>query len=498
MKRFPPSIRLLLTVFLFSTHVWIFRGFIVDDAFITFRYVRQWTHGNGLVYNIGDRVEGYSNFLWILLLTPFDFLGIELVLAAKGLGILLSFLTLLVTWRFAQRFSIPDVASLLLAASSPFAAWSVGGLETPLFTFLLAVSGYTLVREEEEGRGWLSGFLFGLLALTRPEGLLFALAAAAFRGWRLYRLDSRPERRDLLRLLGLIALVGPYFWWRFTYYGYPLPNTVYAKSMGLHPRALLEGLFYLYRSFAVAGGFFFLALPFALALVRPERSMLVEYLSCNITVYGLFVILAGGDWMPMQRFMVHILPFLYLLVQGGLVRLSKIWQTRWSSLLPFLLVGGQVGYFLIASLEQRFVDGVGKGPLVPDGGARVAYLCQYVRPGDTIAVIDAGIIAYRLPLETRVVDMVGLTDVHIAHQPVRLPGGLFGRGDAFGKWDVDYILAQKPCFVEVNILGKTVEGEWLTNFTGTTLLINDRRFRRAYRLVTEPGVSGVFVRKEIQ
>jgi hypothetical protein len=94
--------------------------------------------------------------------------------------------------------------------------------------------------------------------------------------------------------------------------------------------------------------------------------------------------------------------------------------------------------------------------------------------------------------------MVGLTDVYIAHQPVRLPGGLFGRGDAFGKWDVDYVLAQKPRFVQVNILGKTVEGEWLTNFTGTTLLINDRRFRRAYRLVTEPGVSGVFVRKEIQ
>ena len=135
---------------------------------------------------------------------------------------------------------------------------------------------------------------------------------------------------------------------------------------------------------------------------------------------------------------------------------------------------------------------------MPNGGARVAYLCRYVCPGDTIAVIDAGIIAYRLPLETRVVDMVGLTDVHIAHQPVRLLGGLFGRGDAFGKWDVDYVLAQKPRFVQVNILGKTVEGEWLTNFTGTTLLINDHRFQMAYRLVTEPEGTGVFVREEIR
>jgi len=71
---------------IFLVQVWLFHGFIVDDAFITFRYVRQWTHGNGLVYNIGEPAEGYSNFLWIVLLAPFDRLGIDLVLVAKGMG----------------------------------------------------------------------------------------------------------------------------------------------------------------------------------------------------------------------------------------------------------------------------------------------------------------------------------------------------------------------------------------------------------------------------
>jgi len=498
MKKIPSPARLFLIVFLFVVQVWFFRGFTVDDAFITFRYVRQWTHGNGLVYNIAERVEGYSNFLWILLLTPFEFLGIELVLAAKGLGVLLSLLTLLIVWRFARRFSVPDIAPLLLAASGPFAAWSVGGLETPLFTFLLVASGYTLVREEDAGTGWLSGILFGLLALVRPEGLLFALVAVTFRAWRLFQSGDRPRCQDWLRVVALIGLVVPYFLWRLTYYGYPLPNTVYAKSLRLHPRALLEGVFYLYRSFVAAGGFFFVTLPLVFALARSEHPFFVDYMTASVVAYAIFIVLGGGDWMPMQRFMVHVFPFLCLLVHEGFIRLNETWQTRWSSLLLVLLVGGQTGFSLAASLEQRFVEGIGNSPLVPDGGARVAYLCRYVRPGDTIAVIDAGIIAYRLPLETRVVDMVGLTDVHIAHQPVRLLGGLFGHGDAFGKWDVDYVLAQKPRFVQVNILGKTVEGEWLTNFTGTTLLINDRRFRRAYRLVTEPGVSGVFVRKEIQ
>ena len=147
-------------------------------------------------------------------------------------------------------------------------------------------------------------------------------------------------------------------------------------------------------------------------------------------------------------------------------------------------------------MEQRFLNGIGNGPLIPQDSPAIVYLRQHVRPGETIAVIDAGLIAYRLPLEVRVVDMVGLTDAHIAHQPVQLPGGLWGRGDAFGKWDVDYILAQKPRFVQVNIIGETADGKWITNFTGTTLLVNDPRFRRMYRLVDAPGVSGIFARRD--
>lgn len=76
------SLKLGTLILLFTLHLALFKGFIVDDAFITFRYVKNWTHGYGLVYNIGERVEGYSNFLWILLLAPFASLGIELVAVA--------------------------------------------------------------------------------------------------------------------------------------------------------------------------------------------------------------------------------------------------------------------------------------------------------------------------------------------------------------------------------------------------------------------------------
>ncbi len=487
---------LIGSIALFLAHVALYKGFIVDDAFITFRYIQQWVHGNGLVYNVGDRVEGYSNFLWIVLLAPLAHLGLDLVLAAKGVGLLLSLLTLLLVWRLSQNIEGPKVAAWFLAASGPFAAWTMGGLETPLFTLLLLWSGFAFLREEESGKGWLSGILWGLLALARPEGVIFALIAALFRLWRMRMHRSYMRADDLIRLILFGSLVLPYFLWRWMYYGYPLPNTVYAKSLGLHPRALLEGAIYLYKCLESAGGFFFLAFLFLLVLVLSPPSPIANYWVLNISVYALFIFLGGGDWMPMQRFFVHILPPLSLLFQVGLYRLKGLLPTRWQTLAMWVLILGQMGFLIGYSLEQRFVYSVGGGSLVPGDTPLVTYLCQQVHPSDTVALIDAGFIAYRLPLETRVVDMVGLTDEHVAHRPVQLPGGLWGRGDAFGKWDVDYVLAQNPRFVQVNIVGETPGGEWLTNFTGTTLLVNDPRFRRVYEWVDEPGVSGLFRRKE--
>ena len=68
----------------------LFRGFIPDDAFISFRVAEQLANGDGLVYNIGERVEGYSNLLWVLLLALFSRLGVDVIWAAKGLGVLFS------------------------------------------------------------------------------------------------------------------------------------------------------------------------------------------------------------------------------------------------------------------------------------------------------------------------------------------------------------------------------------------------------------------------
>jgi len=484
---------------LFASQLWLFRTFFIDDAFITFRYVRQFVAGNGLVYNIGERVEGYSNFLWVMLLALPHAFGAELITAARVLSAALSVGSLLLTYSLARSAPYPILAAIMLAAAGPFGAWAMGGLETSLFTFLLTASVAVFIHEEERGRGAASGLLFGLLALARPEGMIFFALAIAFRAWRLLSRGTgwlaRVELRDWLRVAGFAVLFVPHFLWRLSYYGYPLPNTVYAKSMGLHPRALIEGVYYLFNGLTALGGPLLILLPAAVLLLQ-VRDFRYRFISACCAAYLLFNVVGGGDWMPMHRFWVHILPLLVVLVHAGLMALGGLIAPRLAWLVRPGLALAQVAFLYFGALNAVFVGGVGQiyAPF-PYNPPLVEHIRQNWRPGDVIAVSDAGEIAYALPLEARVVDMFGLADAHIAHLKPQFPSGLLGRGDAFGKWDVDYVLAQNPRFIQAHVYGQEENGEFIAQHTAQRLLVNDPRFRARYRQVsTEPALSGLFER----
>lgn len=480
----------LVAAGIYFLQLWLFSGFTVDDSFITFRFVKQLNGGNGLVYNIGDVVEGYSNLLWILILAPLDRFGWELAIAAKLVGATFGLLALAITWNATRRLAHAWITPVLLASTPAFAAWAISGLETPLFTFLLLFATITFLWEEENNRGWTSGLLFALLALTRPEGLMFGMVAFLYRSLVLFKSRQRPAKRDYLRLASWLLPVALYFLWRAQYYGYWLPNTVYAKSMGFPARAAMEGIYYIYGGIVALGGWFVLAIPFVGLLMKwrfPSESVL---LLAMILAQLALVLISGGDWMPLWRFWVHILPLIYLLIHRGLIAIAVPWPKP-GIVLPLLIVG-QCAYLLTGALEIRFVQGIGAGSLLEPPGSQITYLMQHVEPKGTIAVVDAGRIAYELPLSVRIVDMVGLTDGHIAHKPAQFPGGLWGRGDAFGKWDVEYVLAQKPQYIQTNVIN-VQNGQYETNFTGTTLLLIDPSFGAVYAPVGLPGTAGIFV-----
>src|SRR5512147_2781464 len=114
--------------------------FVTDDAYISFRYARNLALSGELVYNLGERVEGYTNFLWTVILALGIKLGLGPVALSRFLGVALAVATLAVVVRMSLRLAGEErsrwhlVAPLLLAATGAYACWASGGLETQLFT----------------------------------------------------------------------------------------------------------------------------------------------------------------------------------------------------------------------------------------------------------------------------------------------------------------------------------------------------------------------------
>lgn len=308
--------------------------FLCDDAFISFRYARNLSRGFGLVFNPGrERVEGYTNFLWVLVLAALDRVGLVPERAAiAGSLVATVFLWALVVW-FARR-SAPErgvivlLPAVLLAATRSVAVWSTSGLETRLFEVLL-IGGVLRCTVELEPlpadgkpRRALAGWLFGLAALTRPDALVVAvpvlLASVA-----LLRARGRLDRRWLVgTALPFVTLIGAHLAFRLAYYGDWLPNTYYAKLAG---RLRWDwGLPYLGACVLEYGAW--LWLPLVVAGVQRYRRtgrghvpLLFGVATLPVLVY---VASIGGDHFE-YRVLDLLFPLAFLVMGEGFLSLSE-------------------------------------------------------------------------------------------------------------------------------------------------------------------------------
>ncbi len=285
-------------------HEWI-----CDDAFITFRYVRFFLQGHGLVYNIGERVEGYTNFLWLMELAFIQHvfrvlpehavfaLSMAYTLGTFGLVAFLARLDVKDRWRDTAMILV--VAFLALHRS--FAVWGSGGLETRQFTFLILL-GVAFIRRPPIARwGTIpASLVYALAGLTRPEAPLF-LAIATL----VLASDKRWSRVGRLRAWAQLVLPALTCFllhtaFRTAYYGDLVPNTFHAKSEWVPAM----GAFY-FRAFAMETGLFVIA-PLAcigagLRARQGDRGLLLGL--APLLPHGLYLLTIGGDhfeWRPMD------------------------------------------------------------------------------------------------------------------------------------------------------------------------------------------------------
>ena len=425
--------------------------FLCDDAFISFRYAHHFAEGNGLVWNVGERVEGYSNFLWVLLLGFGMKLGAQPEIVSIVLGILSGMLLLAAVTVFsARRYGRRNVhiwfAPLALAAHPSFAAWCTGGLETMFYALLIFTATASLLQTRAtcgENRRWLlaSALLFALANLTRPDAPLFAGLAALFVfGEKLLEDRRLPVRAALTWGLPYAAIVGGHHLWRYAYYGYWFPNTYYAK---INEPWWDQGLRYLHlfaENYSV-----YLLLPLILLplIWRPrlEGALFATFL----VAWSTYVAKIGGDWME-NRMLVVLYPMLYWLIGDGLERLTRLAGairkpslTKGFAVLAAALALVTLGLTFRGNRTEVSMaylgtdDALSMDQLVERKIASVNALRFYafirsqqgkflrslideeLLPADLIFGVGG---AGALPFYTMwpAVDFIGLTDAHIAHQ----------------------------------------------------------------------------------
>jgi hypothetical protein len=292
--------------------------FIQDDAFIAFRYARNLVDGHGLVFNPGERVEGYTCFLWVLMIAAAMRLGADPIAASHAFGIAAFLGTLAATFSLARRVGgerpVALLAVMLLGFCYSFSAYATGGLETQLqaclvLTFLAVGAGEL---DRESPRLILLAIASGLAALammTRMDSVLLLLPMGAALAWRLVTRASGGARIAGLVALFLPALliVGGWLAWKMDYYGSPFPNTFHAKTGG--PIPVRRGIFYL-SQFMTSN---WLVAP-ALVTLWMIRDLLARrhapILFAALVPWLGYLVLVGGDFMEF-RMLVPALPIVF-------------------------------------------------------------------------------------------------------------------------------------------------------------------------------------------
>jgi len=437
--------------------------FVTDDAYISFRYARNLALHGQLVFNLGERVEGYTNFLWTVILALGIKLGVGPVALSRFLGVAFGIATLAVVVRMSLRLSGERrsrwhmVAPLLLASMGAYACWCSGGLETQLFTFLVTLGFSLVLGEVTLGRGYASAAAFAFAAMTRPEGAMFFALVALFRILTNWRRERRvlPQRFELAWAAVFIGLFAPYFLWRWRYFGWLFPNTFYVKSSS-SGGAWKLGVFYL-RRFCEDYGVHFLLLVilFGRAAREDERRQDLRLLAAIVSLaFAAYVVKVGGDFMGLYRFILPVLPLGAVVLAESARRLYAQIRLRVGARVAAAALGVVAAGFLVGSVHtsrqaMTFV-GADNGIDMPAYLKTYAeeripvgqWLRQYRGDADLMTVGGAGVIPYYS--EIPAYDVFGLVDARIAHDPHMTVSSRPGHQ----KWGSDdYMLSRKPTLI---------------------------------------------------
>ncbi|MEM6702962.1 MAG: hypothetical protein AAF690_09670 [Acidobacteriota bacterium] len=403
-----------------------FARFVQDDAFISFIYARNLAEGLGPTW-FGERIEGYTNFLWMLWMSLGFRLGIEPVLFSQVSGIALFTLFLCLAFELGRRHggdAVGRLTVLLLVGNVSVVSYATGGLETMLQAVLLTAA----LLLDRRPLALSIVLLLALMTRLDSAAIGFFIGCAAL--WRF-----RDDFRSLVALVLPVGLgVALWFGWKLWYYGDPLPNTFYAKVSGLN----WVGFLFLYRFLH-----WYALWPFLLLALRGASGL--GRLLALLLLWCAYVVWVGGDFMEF-RFVIPVASLLMVVVASLMHRHLRAWPRRLgialliaASLLHGLRFRHVTPDRTLDSLTSlgTFYDTYAERPWSSIGGT----LAENLEGLDVrIALHPVGAIPFYSRLDT--IDMYGLNDAWVARNGDELGDGWVRPGhQRFAPWE--YLLERQ-------------------------------------------------------
>lgn len=451
---------------------------LFDDAMISMQYAWNFSHGLGLVWNAGERVQGYTNLLMTLLMSVsallFDKSTAVLSIQILGLAFMpaIAYANMKIADHIIedengppQRMLIRTLSFLFALSYYPLIYWSLTGMETGLLTVLLLFAVLTAFNYRKSGNPtYLFGtaIYLGLAFLTRNDSLIFALLIWAYVLWNI--LNRQTNSKTLIQLFSAIGLYVVFvigqFLFQYLYYGEAVPNTYTLKLTGMPLLDRLSNGLIFIAPFLVQVAFLLLPVIFDIFRRLQKEKLLLLSLVLSAIGYQIYI---GGDPWPYWRFMSPTIPLLGILFidlvnnrmrsQAG-AKSSKPRFPRWYGLdtriSVIVLVGILVvnAYFLpeILSLERPFYVSAN------EHNVNIAVALNEVTSRDaSVGVFWAGAIPYFT--ERKAIDFLGKSDRYIAHLPPDLSGKVEMLGmkspPGHNKYDLNYSIKQlQPTYVQ--------------------------------------------------
>jgi arabinofuranosyltransferase len=447
---------LLCTLVFSLVHQLLFAG-IAESAYIPFRYAENIAGGNGPVFNPGERVEGYSDFLWLITIAlPKALFGVDVPVTAAVLGVVLTLGSVLLAYFLVNRIvvtaagdsadgdsgrEIPALgvlAAVLTAAAGGLAASGASGTETPLLVFLVLAVLYALITRHPV----VAGVLVALTVMTRPSGWVFGVLAG------LWLVSEAARRRaswwaPLAYTLGALVFAVPWTVWRVLYYGHLLPNSVVAESTTPLGERMAAGWRYLFGFSLAYQGFLVLAAA-AIALFARRRGegaeqaegsararSLVWLIFVFVVLQAASMVYAGGDTAPAWRLLAGVPPLLAVGAAACGVRAvtprppsprprREVTDGRVLPVLAVVLAG------LCVLISVRSPEMLPRVRAAAASGADLrevgSWLGDRLPAGTVVSTYANGPLAFAAGTGLVVVDVLGTTDEWIAREGVRAPG----------------------------------------------------------------------------